>query len=168
MNKHNYHFSVVANEVGAIIAVDIKLKSGDIGYAFTRELTKEDVAAIEEEDRRGLRRRLPQNSNWHMNGRVRTITQVVSIADGLRQHEYSTEQEIKATLRKLQTAIEQMGFIAKSEPHLNKFHLVSGDFTTNLQAAINNGTIHSLIRARCLSRTQKELRDILGYTTRHW
>ena len=166
MNKHNYHFSVVANEVGTIIAVDAKLRSGDIGYAFTRELTKEDIAAIEDEDRRAPRRRLVHISNWHMGSRVRNITQVVPIADGLRQNEHSTEQEMKATLRKLQTAIDQMGSISKSEPHLNKFHLVSGDFTTNLQAAINNGTIHSLIRARCLSRTQKELRDILGYTSR--
>lgn len=170
MADNNYHFSVVANEVGAIISVDKKLRSGEIGFAFTRELNGDDVEAIEHLDRYAPRRRLVHIHNWHTTSKVRTITQVIPIGAGITRLGHKEAEEMKNTLRKLQTAIEQMGVLAKDEPHLNKLHLVSGDYTTNLQAALNNGSLRALINARCLSETKRELRDILGtrYSRNYW
>lgn len=162
MAYNNYHFSVVANEVGTIISVDKKLSSGDIGFAFTRELSKDDIEAIEQIDRTSIRRRLVHISDWHLGKNARTITQVIPISAGLSRLGPQEEYGFKATLRKLQNAIERMGPLAKDEPHLNKLHLVSGDFTTNLQAALGNGSLRALINARLLSETKRELRTILG------
>lgn len=169
MAYNNYHFSVVAGEVGAIIAVDKKLSSGTIGYAFTRELNGDDIQEIERVDRMSIRRRLTYIHGWSDNSKVRQITQVIPISAGLNRHDHNEAYAIKNTLRKLQAAIAVLGPLAKDEPHLNKFHLVSGDYTTNLQTALGNGSLRALINGRFLSETKRELQSILGtHHTSHW